>query len=228
MGCKYCSCLGTDNDGSDYPTDSWFVCNAEMTVANLKGFPFKRVPKPCRKNFRIDPWRMPICERDWWAASLLCDDLCRKAGLDSEHKIRCRECDALRYVVGRTDIPLSDREQIVQILSKMKFKNFELAEYVICPECEGVGTWSGKEYSPYGYKICYRCNATGRLQTNRPAVKNKIINATCKTCNESRIINRVYIDERNGKHTLYCYSCKKEHDIQNFKLVTEYVGEGKQ
>jgi len=42
--CSTCWYLGSDDDGSDYPSFSWLVCEKEemQRVNNLKSFPFKK------------------------------------------------------------------------------------------------------------------------------------------------------------------------------------------
>lgn len=225
MGCKYCVYMGNEDDcGGDYPSNSFSVCNAEMSVSNLKGFPFKKIPTPCKKIFSIDFWHLPYSSRVLAVEDILCNDLCRKVSLSFNQKECNQDCDAFNFIVGKTDISLSNFpvKVISDLLKIMKFKKpFEFATYKTCTECKGEGVINTNKSEIYNFELCPKCNGQGKLQLNLPIIKKKIITATCKTCGNSRKINRVNITKTERKHTLYCYSCKKEYGIKNFKIITK-------
>lgn len=49
--CFFCALLGSDDDGSDYPSDSWPICNNDDPRQWLKSFPFKKEQKCHSPNF---------------------------------------------------------------------------------------------------------------------------------------------------------------------------------
>jgi hypothetical protein len=68
--CRFCLFCGEDDDGSDYPTRSWPVCEKKGRefVSNLKSFPFKK-EQPCHEPdfWRIeDPEVDDLFSRDDW------------------------------------------------------------------------------------------------------------------------------------------------------------------
>lgn len=156
--CDYCTHLGSDGDGYEY-NGSWPICHLDKPIQYLKGFPFKKPPKCCKKVFQINPWMMPSCVRYWNTQEYLCGWICKEGATKEWDKQSCREtnCDVFRYISGRTDMELSDTSIRQALIGK--FPGFEMVEWDKCTECEGEGL---KLTGKYGV-ICSKCNGKGYM-----------------------------------------------------------------
>jgi hypothetical protein len=110
-----------------------------MYIQNLKGFPFNKPPKPCKQIFFVNPWMLPCSDRYWTTQHFLCDWLCKESNEDwDKKKCRTENCDAFRYIAGKTDIELT-ADNIIKALEGKKFKGFEMISWIRCDVCHGIG-----------------------------------------------------------------------------------------
>lgn len=62
--CLSCQHLSSDDDGSDYPSYSWPVCDRFENYSNLKSFPFKKEMKCFVLSYWCDPVEMAKLEKE--------------------------------------------------------------------------------------------------------------------------------------------------------------------
>lgn len=110
MGCTNCANYREESEYGDYGScyGTWYECSAKPNMGNLKGFPFKKVPKSCRGVFKVDREKLSG-GRGWEVMAELCDSIC---GRSEDHNLKYDKvngcslgtCEAFRYIEGRTDL----------------------------------------------------------------------------------------------------------------------------
>lgn len=176
MGCEKCVHFHSGYEG-DYNSYPYVECNAEAKASNLKGFPFKNIPKSCRGTFSVNKEYLPNSSRHYYLLHSICDNICSRSDnkdirYSKNEGCNPNSCDAFQYILGRTDVvgdmqicdnkELSE-EQIRELLKGKKFKvrnkrmsvDFKVAIKEICPICKGEGILNNNMKNPL---LCNNCN----------------------------------------------------------------------
>ena len=176
--CWNCGALQSEGGGEEGP--SYEICGAESRVSNLKGFPFAKIPRYCKRQrlVIVNPFSYP--NEPWSVMGALCDDMCAEGvkGL-SERDCLISTCDAFRLIEGKTDafrVGLNGRKELDRypdaILAALRGRRlyfrpkrgkkrlFRLAIWGKCPECDGVGATTKPRYW-----VCNTCKGRGEIVT---------------------------------------------------------------
>ena len=139
MKCVYYQEVVEDEWGSQYSCVDKY-CERNAAVSHLLNFPFNNIPAPCRvkRLAQVNRRLLPMEKRQQRLMKVLCNKIChwayvpidiRNSKLNYPSTCFTTQCDAFRYLIGRTDISVEELDElkIVQLLSGRCFnKEFKV------------------------------------------------------------------------------------------------------